>query len=79
MSRGSPAWFLAFLALALAPAARADGLFVWRNEQIDIHEPEQKALIVFDEGVEDLVLSGGSCRCRRCRRCFRRTSCCSRS
>lgn len=55
MSRGSPAWFLA--TLALASVARADGFFVWKNEQIDIHEPEQKVLIVFDEGVEDLVLS----------------------
>jgi hypothetical protein len=55
MGRASLVVLLA--ALGLAAVARADGLFVWKNEQIDIHEPEQKALIVFDEGVEDLVLS----------------------
>jgi len=36
--------------------AYADGMFVWRNEDVDIHEPEQKAFIVHDDGWEDLVL-----------------------
>lgn len=36
--------------------ARADGVFVWRNQKTDIREPQQKALIVFDRGLEDLVL-----------------------
>ena len=36
---------------------RADGCFVWRNEKLDIREPEQKALIYFHDGIEDLVLS----------------------
>jgi hypothetical protein len=36
--------------------ARADGGFVWHNRDVDIREPEQKALLVFDHGVEDLVL-----------------------
>jgi len=36
--------------------AFADGMFVWRNEQADIREPEQKALILFDRGLQDLVL-----------------------
>lgn len=35
----------------------ADGVFVWKNEKIDILEPEQKALIYFDQGREDLVTS----------------------
>lgn len=35
----------------------ADGCFVWTNEKIDILEPEQKVLIFFHEGCEDLVLS----------------------
>jgi hypothetical protein len=43
------------LLLSSVPAF-ADGLFVWRNEQADIREPEQKALILFDRGVQDLVL-----------------------
>jgi hypothetical protein len=34
----------------------ADGVFVWRNEHSDIREPEQKALVLFDRGLEDLVL-----------------------
>jgi hypothetical protein len=29
---------------------------VWRNRDADVREPEQKALLVFDRGVEDLVL-----------------------
>ena len=39
------------------PPARADGCFVWRNRAIDVLEPEQKALIYYDQGREDLVLS----------------------
>ncbi|MBU2502240.1 DUF2330 domain-containing protein [bacterium] len=35
----------------------ADGFFVWKNQQRDIHEPQQKALIIHDAGWEDLVLS----------------------
>lgn len=45
--------------LVLIPPVRAaaDGCFVWRNREIDILEPAQKALIVHDQGTEDLVLS----------------------
>lgn len=42
--------------LVVAASARADGFFVWRNERVDIQEPEQKAIILFDRGLEDLVL-----------------------
>ena len=43
--------------LAAAQAARADGCFVSRwNKQKDINEPTQKAIIVHDQGREDLVL-----------------------
>lgn len=45
------------LVLALAPAARADGIFVWRLQDQDIREPQQKAFIIHDQGWEDLVLS----------------------
>src|SRR6516165_9084721 len=41
-----------------ADEARADGCFLkpaW-NKQIDINEPTQKAIIVYDAGREDLVL-----------------------
>lgn len=43
---------------AVLPArpAHADGCFVWKNERIDITEPEQKAAIVFKEGWEELTL-----------------------
>jgi Uncharacterized protein conserved in bacteria (DUF2330) len=42
---------------AAAPVARADGCFVFRwNKQRDINEPTQKAIIVHDQGREDLVL-----------------------
>ena len=43
--------------LAAAPPVRADGCIASRIDQADIREPEQKAFIVFDEGVENLVLS----------------------
>ncbi|MCA9753316.1 MAG: DUF2330 domain-containing protein [Gemmatimonadetes bacterium] len=43
--------------LALPAAAFGDGMFVWRNEERDVHEPEQKALVRFEDGTEDLVLS----------------------
>jgi len=35
----------------------ADGVFVFTwNKQIDINEPTQKAIILYDQGREDLVL-----------------------
>jgi len=40
----------------VSSTASADGAFVWRNQDADIHEPEQKAVLVFDRGLEDLVL-----------------------
>ncbi len=49
--------FIAILYLSMwTNTAWADGFFVWHNKEIDILEPEQKAFVVFDEGVEDLVL-----------------------
>ena len=33
----------------------ADGCFVW-NKGVDIREPSQKAIVLYDEGVEDLIL-----------------------
>ena len=48
--------FVAFGRLALLPAL-ADGCFVFRwNKDIDIKEPTQKAIIVYDAGREDLLL-----------------------
>ena len=48
--------FVAFGRLALLPAL-ADGCFVFRwNKEIDIKEPSQKAIIVYDAGREDLLL-----------------------
>lgn len=45
------------LCAALAPApARADGCLLPVNTAADIAEPEQKAVVVFDAGREDLVL-----------------------
>src|SRR5262245_15769909 len=56
-------WIVAglILVLVLSPilspsAALGDGLFVWTNRQIDIVEPEQKAIIVYDDGLEELTL-----------------------
>lgn len=40
-----------------APSPAADGIFVWKNQEIDILEPEQKGLILFEQRTEDLVLS----------------------
>ena len=41
---------------ALLPAL-ADGCFVFRwNKRIDINEPTQKAIIVYDAGQEDMLL-----------------------
>src|SRR6266571_4576714 len=38
-------------------SALADGCFVFKwNKAIDINEPTQKAIIVFDEGREDILL-----------------------
>ena len=45
-----------FLAFAAATSALADGGFVWRNRNIDIREPQQKAVILFANGWQDLVL-----------------------
>ena len=43
--------------LVAAPDAHADGCFVFRwNKQKDINEPTQKAIIVHDQGREELVL-----------------------
>ena len=48
---------IVILLLAVDTAiASADGTFVWRNENADIREPEQKAIVLFDAGLEDLVL-----------------------
>lgn len=41
---------------SLSASSLADGMFVWRTKDADIREPEQKALILFDNGLEDLVL-----------------------
>jgi len=42
--------------VAISGICAADGTFVWRNEASDIREPEQKAVLLFDDGLEDLVL-----------------------
>lgn len=55
MTLGSVWWSIA-LSVALAGVAHADGTFVWRTEHRDIREPEQKAVLLFDRGTEDLVL-----------------------
>jgi hypothetical protein len=48
--------FVVFGRLALPPAL-GDGCFVFRwNKGIDINEPTQKAIIVYDAGREDLLL-----------------------
>src|SRR5262245_40998611 len=49
-------WLAVLLASYLTREASADGMFVWRGEARDIHEPEQKALLIYDDGLEDLVL-----------------------
>jgi hypothetical protein len=51
-------WLVAAVAwLLVASDVRADGCFVFRwNKQKDINEPTQKAIIVHDQGREDLVL-----------------------
>src|ERR1044071_8259158 len=41
----------------ISPSARADGCFVFKwNKAIDINEPTQKAILVHDNGREDLLL-----------------------
>jgi hypothetical protein len=45
------------LSLLAQPPAHADGCFVWRNRDVDIREPAQKAFILHEDGVEELVLS----------------------
>jgi len=47
---------IVLLVCLVSSTASADGAFVWRNQNADIHEPEQKAVLVFDRGLEDLVL-----------------------
>ena len=48
---------LVVFGLALVRPALADGCFVFRwNKKIDINEPTQKAIIVYDAGREDLLL-----------------------
>jgi hypothetical protein len=50
-------WAASFLlVLALAARAGADGCFFGKAGHSDIAEPEQKAVIHFERGVEDLVL-----------------------
>jgi len=49
--------FLTMLFLAPVPSAHADGMFVWKNQDIDIREPQQKAFIIHEDGLQDLVLS----------------------
>jgi len=48
---------LVAVVLVLVPCvcARADGVFVW-NKGVDLYEPSQKAVILWDKGVEDLIL-----------------------
>lgn len=55
MPIGPVCWGVA-LTVALASDVHADGMFVWRTERQDILEPEQKAVLLFDQGVEELVL-----------------------
>jgi len=48
--------FLAVLTIGLCPlTAGADGCFIW-NKGVDINEPSQKAIILYDKGQEDLIL-----------------------
>ncbi len=52
--------FLFALAFVIAPGVHADGIFVvpkfvWDKHK-DINEPTQKAIIVYDQGHEDLIL-----------------------
>jgi len=53
----APPAILTILFLTIAPQAHADGMFVWRNQDIDIREPQQKAFIIHEDGLQDLVLS----------------------
>jgi HEAT repeat protein len=53
------AWFSLLIgSLTLPhPPCRADGMFVFKwNKQLDINEPTQKAIILHDQGREDLIL-----------------------
>src|SRR5438876_6028405 len=58
-NRANLTWRAAFgvgAALAVLPAF-GDGCFVFRwNKAVDINEPTQKAIIVYDQGREDLLL-----------------------
>ncbi len=59
LGRGLCLWLLAWMGLVLISTgtAQADGCFVFRwNKDIDIKEPTQKAIIVFDGGREELLL-----------------------
>jgi hypothetical protein len=56
------AWLICIIPLVVLgrlalPPALGDGCFVFRwNKGIDINEPTQKAIIVYDAGREDLLL-----------------------
>ncbi|MBD3223061.1 DUF2330 domain-containing protein [bacterium] len=49
--------FLAILVSISVELAYADGAFVWRNQDEDIREPQQKAFVVQDGRYQELVLS----------------------
>jgi len=61
VARTHGAWLLIGIALGLLlelpVPALADGCFVWRHQDQDIREPEQKCLIVHAQGRQDMVLS----------------------
>ena len=50
-------WTTVATCVSCCATAAADGkLFVWRNEAIDIHQPEQKAVIYWEGSTERLIL-----------------------
>jgi hypothetical protein len=56
-SSGCLFYFPSHLHLAWVQPLLADGCFVFRwDKKIDINEPTQKAIIVYDAGREDLLL-----------------------
>src|SRR5580765_8727166 len=51
-----PVSFLTLVALVFSStSAFADGVFVWKKEK-DINEPTQKAIILYDQNRENLIL-----------------------
>jgi hypothetical protein len=44
-----------FFIVSLPRTLLADGVFVW-NQGVDLYEPSQKAAILYDDGIEELVL-----------------------